>query len=90
VTFNQAGGITLTLEQLGVIKTYSGMDVLRIGDGEWWENGRIQTTGALYQQAWETLYSNLLVKFSVANGLLDGILPGITYDADTDLLSFDL
>ncbi len=86
VTFARAG-VTLTLEQLGVIKAYSGQDVLRIGDGQWTTDGITQTTGAHYQQAWDSLYRNLLVKYAVATGLLDNFLPGLSYDSASDLIS---
>ncbi|WP_432822900.1 calcium-binding protein, partial [Trichloromonas sp.] len=89
VTFARAG-VTLTLEQLGVIQAYSGLDVLRIGDGQWTSGGVTQTSGALYQKAWDSLYRNLLVKFAVASGYLDDMLPGLGYDPTTDLLSVGL
>jgi hypothetical protein len=80
-------GESFTLEQLGVIKQYAGLEVLKLGDGQWQEGGGIVTTGGYYRQAYDKLSSNLLVKFAVANGLLTNIAPDLRYDPDTDLLS---
>src|SRR5690606_7202935 len=83
----RVAGESFTLEQLGVIQQYAGMDVLRLGDGQWREGGQIVTTGGYYRQAYIELSRNLLVKFAVGNGLLADIAPGLTYDATTDLLT---
>ncbi|WP_038290775.1 calcium-binding protein, partial [Zooshikella ganghwensis] len=89
IKFNLAG-VTLNIKQLAVIKQYTGIDTLLIGDGQWRENGVIKHTGYLYQKAWNELFANVLVKFSVSNGLLDNILPGINYDVTTDKLKVQL
>lgn len=86
VTFNNAG-VTLTLQQLGVIKAYSGLDILALGDGHWGPDIATQTTGALYKQSWDTLYRNLLVKFAVVTGYLKDVLSGVSYSPTTDLVS---
>ncbi|MBE0484227.1 MAG: hypothetical protein IBX52_12080, partial [Bacterioplanes sp.] len=79
-------GEAFTLEQLGVIKQYAGLDVLRLGDGEWRDGGQIFTTGGYYREAYDELYHNLLVKFVVANGFLSAVAPGLSYEPVTDLL----
>ncbi|MCX4026528.1 hypothetical protein H0A36_12840 [Endozoicomonas sp. SM1973] len=91
VKFSLAG-VELTLKQLGVIKKYTGIDRLRLGDGQWRENGEIKNTGKLYQQAWNEIYRNLSVKFAVANGVLEDVLPQLTYNFDKDVLvaAFDV
>ena len=78
---------SFTLEQLGIIKQYAGMDALSLRDGQWQEDGEIVTTGGYYRQAYNQLSRNLLVKFAVANGLLSDVMPGLRYDATTDLLT---
>jgi Ca2+-binding RTX toxin-like protein len=80
---------SFTLEQLGIIKQYAGLDVLRLGDGQWREEGQLVTTGGYYRQAYDMLSRNLLVKVAVANGILSDIMPGLTYDPETDLLTMD-
>lgn len=85
VNFTNAG-VALTVQQLGTIKAYVGVDNLRIGDGQWQANGEIQTTGNYYQIAWQMLYNNLLAKFAVSSGLLDQVLPELQYDEVTDQL----
>ena len=80
-------GESFTPEQLGIIKQYAGMDDLLLADGQWRENGQIVTTGGYYRQAYNQLSRNLLMKFAVANGLLSDVLPGLGYDAVTDLSS---
>ena len=87
VEFNLAGE-SFSLEQLGILKKYTGLDELNLGDGQWRENGQIVTTGGYYRDAYNDLYRNLLVKFAVANGLLSEVCPGLTYNAETDLLSY--
>ncbi len=44
VHFNRAGE-TFSLNELGIIKQYTGMDVLSLGDGQWRESGQMVTTG---------------------------------------------
>ncbi|GHU41441.1 hypothetical protein AGMMS50289_04600 [Betaproteobacteria bacterium] len=83
----ELAGESFTLEQLGIIKQYAGLDVLKLGDGQWRENGEIVTTGGYYRQAYDELSRNLLVKFAVANGLLAEIAPDLSYNPNTDLLS---
>ncbi|WP_226661415.1 calcium-binding protein [Microbulbifer aggregans] len=86
VDFRLAGE-SFTLEQLGIIKQYAGLDALLLGDGQWRDEGKLVTTGGYYRQAYNELFRNLLVKFSVASGLLADIAPGLTYDPGTDLLT---
>ncbi|MFC6921392.1 calcium-binding protein [Microbulbifer taiwanensis] len=86
VDFRLAGE-SFTLEQLGIIKQYAGLDALLLGDGQWREDGKLVTTGGYYRQAYNELSRNLLVKLSVASGLLADIAPGLSYDSATDLLT---
>ncbi|NOQ79063.1 MAG: hypothetical protein GQ546_06645, partial [Gammaproteobacteria bacterium] len=88
VRFNTAG-VTLSLQQLGIIKQYTGIEQLQLGDGQWRLGGQTLTTGGLYQQAWDSLYRNLLSKFVISNGLLDNAIRGISYDPQTDLIGVD-
>jgi len=86
--FFQHADCAFTLQQLGVIKQYSGLDVLTLNDGQWRvEQGVIETTGDYYQIAWESIYNNLLAKFAVANGLVETLLPDAVYDPATDMLA---
>ncbi|WP_299587786.1 calcium-binding protein [uncultured Microbulbifer sp.] len=86
VEFRLAGE-AFSLEQLGVIKQYAGMDVLQLGDGQWRQDGEIVTTGSFYRQAYNELSRNLLVKFAIANGLLEEVMPELAYYPETDVLS---
>ncbi|WP_319609846.1 calcium-binding protein, partial [Pseudoalteromonas luteoviolacea] len=79
-------GVSLSLAQLGVIKAYTGIDNLELNDGEWAGNGGMQYTGRLYEQAWNNIRSNLLVKFAVSQGLTKDILYTLDYDSTTDQL----
>ena len=88
VRFNTAG-VNLSLQQLGTIKQYTDIEELQLGDGQWRSGGQTLTTGELYQQAWDSLYRNLLSKFVVSNGLLDDAFGGITYNPQTDLFAVD-
>jgi Ca2+-binding RTX toxin-like protein len=82
------------LAQLGIVRQYAGLDSLRLDDGQWASTDSdsgltsLATAGDHYKASWDKLSTNLLVKFAVANGLLEGVAPGqISYDAETDLLS---
>ncbi|MGQ4808977.1 hypothetical protein NKDENANG_02372 [Candidatus Entotheonellaceae bacterium PAL068K] len=68
-------------------KQYTGMETLLLGDGQWREDGQVVTTGGYYRQAYTELFRNLLVKFAVGNGLLADIMPDLSYDSATDLLT---
>ncbi|WP_319609845.1 calcium-binding protein, partial [Pseudoalteromonas luteoviolacea] len=85
VHFAQAG-VSLSLAQLGVIKAYTGINNLELNDGVWAGNGGMQSTGRLYEQAWNNIRSNLLVKFAVSQGLTKDVLYTLNYDAATDQL----
>ncbi|QKU78936.1 hypothetical protein HPY08_08365 [Vibrio cholerae] len=78
--------ITLSIEQLGVLKAYTGINTLEIGDGIWNANGQTHTTGQLYLEAWNSIRANLVTKFAVSQGLLDHLIPSVTYDAASDTL----
>ena len=86
VEFSQAGE-SFTLPQLGLIKQYVGFDVLSLGDSQWRKDGQMVTTGGYYRQAYHLLTRNLLVKLAVANGLLSEVMPGLSYDVTTDLMT---
>lgn len=85
IHFNNAG-VNLSLKQLGVLKQYTGIDELQINDGTWQVDGKTQSTGQLYQQAWDSLYRNLFVKYVASNGLLEQVIAGISYDSQSDLI----
>ncbi|ROS05075.1 hemolysin type calcium-binding protein [Sinobacterium caligoides] len=82
VTFSRAG-VALSVEQLGVLKSFSGLDILNIGDGQWREDGVVKSTGEAYRNAYATLARNTLVNIVVANGLLSDILPDAVYDFES-------
>ena len=75
------GNETIIERFKGVITSYS------IHYTKLYDNISTQTTGARYQQSWDTLYRNLMVKFAVTSGYLNDVLPGISYDSSTDLIS---
>ncbi|HEY0921655.1 MAG TPA: hypothetical protein VGE87_03335, partial [Rheinheimera pacifica] len=87
VDFRRAGE-SFTLQELGIIKKYTGIDVLALGDGQWWENNQLVTTGGFYRQAYDEISRNLLVKFVVANGLLGEVMPELSYNSASDALYF--
>ena len=89
VHFNRAGE-TFSLNELGIIKQYTGMDVLSLGDGQWRDSGQIVTTGGYYRQAYTILYRNLVTKFAIANDLLQAEAPYLSYSATTDNLTSTL
>ena len=92
VHFAQAG-VSLSLGQLGVIKAYTGIDNLEIADGTWIaDNGEQRTTGQLYQEAWNNIRNNLLIKFAVTQGLTTDLMHALSYNYDTDNLQapFDI
>ncbi|HAS6327390.1 TPA: hypothetical protein ACGU7T_004125, partial [Vibrio vulnificus] len=78
--------VTLSIEQLGVLKAYTGINTLEIGDGIWNANGKTHTTGQLYLEAWNSIRANLMAKFAVSQGLLEHLIPSVTYDAASDTL----
>ncbi len=78
--------VTLSIEQLGVLKAYTGINTLEIGDGIWNANGQTHTTGQLYLEAWNSIRANLMAKFAVSQGLLEHLIPSVTYDAASDML----
>ncbi|WOQ86427.1 calcium-binding protein [Vibrio cholerae] len=78
--------VTLSIEQLGVLKAYTGINTLEVGDGIWNANGQTHTTGQLYLEAWNSIRANLVAKFAVSQGLLDHLIPSVTYDAASDTL----
>lgn len=86
VMYSNNSGISLTLQQLGVIKEYTGMSVLKMCDGNFFEDGKLVTTFGYYKQAWDEIYRNLLAKFAVANGMIKGYLHGAYYESETDEL----
>ncbi|MDR3159544.1 MAG: hypothetical protein LBU11_11220 [Zoogloeaceae bacterium] len=80
-------GESFTLEQLGVIQRYAGLDTLKLKDGHWWETAQTTaSTGEYYRLAYDGLSRNLLVKFAVASGFLADVAPGLSYNPDTDQL----
>ena len=85
VHFNRAG-VSLSLKQLGVLKAYTGIDNLELNDGEWNDNGQRKHTGKLYQQAWNNISQNLMIKFAVSQGLLEDLFPLLSYTPQTDQL----
>lgn len=85
VNFRRAG-VKLSLSQLRVIQQYSGLDVLRLGDGQWSDGGRMQYTGNHYQDAWNEIYRNLLAKFAVQTGLALNDRYGLKYELESDYL----
>ncbi|HHF0560588.1 TPA: hypothetical protein ACPHT1_004788, partial [Vibrio antiquarius] len=85
VRFSNAN-VTLSIEQLGVLKAYTGINTLEVGDGIWNANGQTHTTGQLYLEAWNSIRANLVAKFAVSQGLLEHLIPSITYDAASDTL----
>ncbi|RZP58555.1 calcium-binding protein, partial [Vibrio vulnificus] len=78
--------VTLSIQQLGVLKAYTGINTLEIGDGIWNANGKTHTTGQLYLEAWNSIRANLMAKFAVSQGLLEHLIPSVTYDAASDTL----
>ncbi len=76
--------VDLSLQQLGFIMKYAGLDVLHISNANWFEEDSLVTSGGYYKKAWEEAYRNLLVKFAVANGYLYDYLDSITYDPEVD------
>lgn len=86
VTFPLAK-VRLTLNQLGFIKKFTGVKALKMGDGVWVTNGQTQYTGALYQDAWNKMFRNLLAKFAVRSGYFKDSPYEFQYRVDTDYLS---
>ena len=83
---------SFSLAELGLIQSYSNIYPLKLGDGQWYQDEKIVTTGGFYRQALEEIRMNLFVKFFVNNGLIADSIPGSIYDPETDLiyLPFDI
>ena len=80
--------VTLTYEQLGVLKEYTGRENLNIGDGQTVDSqtGVTTMTGRFYLNAWNALYTDLFTKFIVGSGLLSNELPDVSYNERIDKL----
>jgi len=88
--FFAAAGVTLSVSELAILKTYSGLDTLEINDGTW-RDGSFQTTGSLYQAAGENLRQDFLVRFLTHMPQFANYVNEASYDTASDsyTLSFD-
>ena len=78
-----AAGVTLSVSELVILKTYSGLDTLEINDGTW-RDGSFQTTGSLYQAAGENLRQDFLVRFLMHMPQFTGYVNEANYDTASD------
>lgn len=76
--------VSLNLKQLGIL---NGIDNLELNDGELIEKVQNTHSDKLYQQAWENINLNLLVKSTLGKWGLKDRLPSLSYNADAGKLS---
>lgn len=90
----QGSGVTINLsvQQLGAIKVYTGRDSLNLVDGSGidLETNEGTYTGEAYKKAWDIMSKNLFAKFAVDSGMLNSVLPNISYDVNTDQIAVGL
>jgi Ca2+-binding RTX toxin-like protein len=83
--------LVLTLKQLGFLKKYSGLDRLRLNDGQWINRGgprSIHRSGWYYSESWTRAFNDLISKFVVSSQLVKSTLKNTLYNVENDLLLF--